>query len=213
MEMRNHVVLKHLDSLLLVSLLDVLERLIEEHISTRVWVLQHDLAAQKIFSSHPSSVENTVTTISLNGCRIFLSMDNICTFPTRPCLSGQVLLRCSLSGQSWNCHMYFIRLDLEYLLYLLVPYAIVPEAGVPLLVLEAKQQDLLHESEPGLLAVPLLLLLFLNCILIHLSGGLFRISCLQAGCLPPQFWAGDAFAPAPLPSPLWWSHYLQLLRF
>ena len=36
MEMRNHEVLKHLDSLLLVSLLDVLERLIEENISTRV---------------------------------------------------------------------------------------------------------------------------------------------------------------------------------
>ena len=70
--------------------------------------------------------------------------------------------------------MYFIRLDLEYLLYLLVPYAIVPEAGVPLLVFEAKQQDLLHESEPGLLAVPLLLLLFLNCILVHLSGGIFK---------------------------------------
>ena len=26
--------------------------------------------------------------------------------------------------------------------------------------------------------------------------------CLQAGYSPPQFWAGDAFAPAPLPSPL-----------
>merc|ERR1719189_224746 len=47
-------------------------------------------------------------------------------------------------------------------------YAVIPETGISLFILEAKEQHLLHECQPGLLAVPLLLLFFLNCIFIHL---------------------------------------------
>ena len=52
----------------------------------------------------------------------------------------------------------------------LLPYAVIPEAGISLFILEAKEQHLLHECQPGLLAVPLLLLFFLNCIFIHLRN-------------------------------------------
>ena len=62
----------------------------------------------------------------------------------------------------------------------LLPYAVIPETGISLFILEAKEQHLLHECQPGLLAVPLLLLFFLNCIFIHLRNRFwFRDSHLK----------------------------------
>ena len=89
------------------------------------------------------------------------------------------------------------------------PYAVVPEAGVSLLVLETEEQHLLHECEPGILAVPLLLLLLLNCILIHLFV-LFKCTLHKNPRNSPlPSWAGGASAPAPLIFPCWVSHFLK----
>lgn len=46
----------YLDCFWLVCLLDMLERLIKENISTGIGVLQHDLAAKQVFPSHASPV-------------------------------------------------------------------------------------------------------------------------------------------------------------
>ena len=54
---------EYLDCFILICLLDVLERLIKENISTGVGVLQHDLTTKQVFPTHASPVKMIIRKI------------------------------------------------------------------------------------------------------------------------------------------------------